>query len=226
MLVGFGPNFQKKQTKFYLFSVHFQATANVGVHRIFINGFSAIHIRFGVCFLFMASFVFPWLPGRFFEAKFTRNKDITWNGLTCSLEPGSWSWAGMRTTSWTSSHGRSAFFPNITLPLTVEGGRATNVSHEHFCWKQYVFRKLIADRICSYLWNYIIYSVNLRIGNYHTSILQITSALQRAFKPFVLHTARIKATTRVKFCFFDPQMVALNISLLWHFSSWNLRERS
>ncbi len=33
----------------------------------------------------MASFVFSWLPGRFLEDKFTRNKDITWNGLTIRL---------------------------------------------------------------------------------------------------------------------------------------------
>ncbi len=38
-------------------------------------------------FFFMVSFFFTWLPGRFFEVKFTRNKDITWNGLIliCNL---------------------------------------------------------------------------------------------------------------------------------------------
>ncbi len=54
------------------------------VDGIFIIGFSAIHICFGVCFLFMASFVFSRLPGRFTEVKFMRNKDITWNGpISC-----------------------------------------------------------------------------------------------------------------------------------------------
>ncbi len=109
MRVGFWPDFQKKQTKLYLFFGPFSSNGNIETNKnhvnhlsfdgmdrqingntglvpfvtlpFIINVFSTVHVCFWVCFLCVASFVFSWLPGRFFDVKFTRNKDITWNGL-------------------------------------------------------------------------------------------------------------------------------------------------
>ena len=48
----------------------------------------AIHVQRNIIFntekskSFHGLVVFSWLPSRFFEGRFTRNKDIIWNGLS------------------------------------------------------------------------------------------------------------------------------------------------